>query len=292
MNYSGVGLEALDAQCEICVTAMAPAPLRGGGSVLVCPACGHVVRRLEQCPADHREQAYGGEANLDRVRLALTYRALTRAGSPRSVFEIGYGSGALLRRFHEDGAAVHGADPDQLRVEVDDVVRAHATLHECGVDALTDLRPDVDLVYGVHVIEHVPDPLRALRIAGDLCRPGGRVAFLTPAADSRGLGLYGAAWWMLEDPTHVRFFSAASLELAARSAGLSDVRVERLVLDSLSVDAASLARAAARGRSPHGVLRRRPVALAGVASAPAVIAARLVAPRLRPTLMLTATAAV
>ena len=99
---------------------------------------------------------------------------------------------------------------------------------------------------------------------------------------------YGAAWWMLEDPTHVRFFTADSLARAAEAAGFVDVEVRRLLLDSLSVDAASVARAVRPGPRPRGVLASRAVLAGAVASIPVVLAERALRPRSRPTLQLLA----
>ena len=77
----------------------------------------------------------------------------------------------------------------------------------------------VDLVYGVHVIEHVDDVRRTLEVARSVLAPGGRLVLVTPAADSWGLRLFGESWWLLEDPTHVRFFTMRSLRLACEGAG-------------------------------------------------------------------------
>ncbi|RNI24602.1 class I SAM-dependent methyltransferase [Flexivirga caeni] len=265
-----------------------PLPLRGGGSLRQCASCGHLTRTLPDAPAGHRDHAYGGEPTLDAWRLAVTYRTLTAGGTPDSVFEIGFGAGSLLRRFLDTGATIAGTDPDQLAVGIDPVVRSRGTLHTAPIEDLREPAEQVELVYGIHVLEHVLDPLRTLQRAAALLRPGGRVQFLTPAGDSAGLRLYGAAWWMLEDPTHVRFFTAESLRRAAESVGLIDVRVTRPALDSLVTDVASLARLGRPRPRPHGVLAQRPVLLAGLASAPVVLGARAIHPRLRPTLHLTA----
>ncbi|WP_245634316.1 class I SAM-dependent methyltransferase [Janibacter corallicola] len=262
--------------------------LRGGCVIDRCDSCGHLVRDLARCPAGHRDLAYGGEPTLDRVRLDLTHRELRRTGSPRRVFEVGYGDGALLRRFLEDGAQVAGVDPDQLGVGVDEVVRARGDLRVGGIEDASDLPGQQDLVYGIHVLEHVRDFAATLRTSWELLAPGGSVSFFTPAGDSSSVERYGAAWWMLEDPTHIRFFTADSLERAARDAGFVDVQVRRLLLDSLSVDAASLARALSPAPRPGGVLGSRAVLGAALASTPFVIGARLLAPRIRPTLQLLA----
>ncbi|MGN7249194.1 class I SAM-dependent methyltransferase [Janibacter anophelis] len=287
MSYRTVG-QAPDITCEVCGAVVRGQAIRGGCVVERCERCGHLERDLERCPADHRDLAYGGEPTLDRIRLGLTYRELVRDGVPGRVFEVGYGSGSMLRRFLDDGARVGGVDPDQLGIGVDEVVRERGDLRVGGIEDTSGLPGDQDLVYGIHVLEHVVDPHAALRSSLELLRPGGTASFLTPAGDSSGVERYGAAWWMLEDPTHVRFFTADSLARAAEAAGFVDVEVRRLLLDSLSVDAASVARAVRPGPRPRGVLASRAVLAGAVASIPVVLAERALRPRSRPTLQLLA----
>lgn len=272
--------------CEVCRGPLEPRPLRGGGALLRCTRCGHLHRDLAAAPAGHRDHAYGGEATLDRARLTLTYRSLTRGLAPTRVFEIGYGRGELLRRFLDAGARVGGVDPDQLQVGVDPAVRDRGELHAGFAEELPDTGFAADLVYGIHVLEHVTDPLRTLAVARDLAAPGGAVRFLTPAGDSYPLDWFGSAWWMLEDPTHVRFFTAESLRRAAQAAGLVDVLITRPPLDSLMTEGASLVRRLSGRPRPGGVLSSRPGLAAALATTPVAAAARLGAPRLRPTLQL------
>jgi SAM-dependent methyltransferase len=277
---------AAAASCEVCGAGLVPVSLRRGGVLDACPSCGHLMRDLGRCPARARDFAWGGEDDMDRVRLALTYRRL--AGllqrPPRAVFEAGFGSGALLRRFADAGAEVGGADPGSLQVAVDPVVAA-AGVEAVPVEDVTGGEGRYDLVYGVHVVEHVPDVWTFVSACCRLLAPGGRLALVTPAGDSAGLRTYGSSWWMLEDPTHVRFFSARSLsELLTRS-GLVDVEVTRPLTDSLAVDAASTARALRRRPAPRGVLPSLATRIAVVASLPLVLPARALAPRARPTLL-------
>ncbi|MBD2760247.1 class I SAM-dependent methyltransferase [Yimella sp. cx-573] len=276
------------ARCEVCGSPTQRWTISPGCTLERCTDCGHLLRSLADAPASHRDLAYGGEPTLDRARLALTYRDMVRGGTPKSVFEIGYGTGTLLRRFLDDGAAVAGADPDQLGLAVDEQVRAKGHLHEGPVEEIPAGSVSTDLVYGIHVLEHVIDPARTLQVAHDLLRPGGRVQFFTPAGDSHGPQRYGRAWWMLEDPTHIRFFTADSATRALAAAGFVDIEIRRPVLDSVTTDIASIVRRVVPADRPRGVLGSRPVLAAALATAPAVIAARAARPRLRPTLHLIA----
>ena len=160
----------------------------------------------------------------------------------------GFGAGSMLRRFLDDGASVAGVDPDQLGIDVDERVRAEGDLRTGGIEDVSRLPGDQDLVYGIHVLEHVTDPHAALRSSLELLRPGGRASFITPAGDSSGVDRYGAAWWMLEDPTHIRFFTADSLARAA----------ERMLAGAVGASSARRVIAAALaggGRAPEDVVR-------------------------------------
>lgn len=273
--------------CEVCGGSVAD--LRLGACVLErCSRCGHLRRDLVRAPAHHRDHAYGGDPTLDAARLRLTHRALVADGAPGSVFEIGYGAAGLLRAFHDDGASIAGADPDQLERDVDPVVVAHGRLHACGIEEVPAGEPPVDLVYGIHVLEHVVDPLETLRRTHALLRPGGSAHFFTPAGDWAGLRAAADGWWMLEDPTHVRFFTADSLERCARAAGFDDVEIRRPALDSVVNDAASAIRRLRPMTRPAGVLAQRSTMALAAATLPLTVTTRALVPRLRPTLHLVA----
>jgi 2-polyprenyl-3-methyl-5-hydroxy-6-metoxy-1,4-benzoquinol methylase len=282
-------------RCEVCGAATEPWPLRGGGVLTRCPACRHVLRDLGLCPAAARDAAYGGDPGLDRIRLGLTFRRLRRLVPPGGpVFEIGYGAGTLLRRFAAAGHPVAGVDADQLGVPVDPLLAAAGTLHRGELETLPPTEARYDLVYGVHVLEHLRDPAAALQRAFDLLRPGGRICLVTPTTESLGPAWFGAAWWLLEDPTHVRFFSPESARRLLAAAGFDHVAVRRLRLDTLSMEAASLRRRRRLGSGPAGrtgpagVLAERGTLALAAGTAPAVLAARAALPRLAPSIEITA----
>jgi 2-polyprenyl-3-methyl-5-hydroxy-6-metoxy-1,4-benzoquinol methylase len=203
----------------------------------------------------------------------------------RSVFEIGYGSGALLRRFLDDGWSVGGVDAGQLEVGADPEVTRRGALVRGELETAA-IEGRYDLVVGIHVLEHLRDPAKGLARAYGLLRPGGVLALITPTADSYGAEWFGAAWWLLEDPTHLRFFSPESARRALGAAGFERTTVRRLTLDNLSMEAASLTRAVRRKPRDAGVLAQRGTILAALATAPVAAAARLALPRLRPSLEL------
>lgn len=278
--------------CEVCSVPMNPWTLRDGKTTLmVCPKCSHIDRDPKAALAHQRDVAYGGDPRLDRIRLALTTRTLRQAAPldrGARVFEVGFGAGAMLRGQLDRGLEIGGCDPDQLKVEVDPVVVATGDLFACGIEQVPAEVKPANLVYGIHVVEHVEDIHSLAKAAFDLLPVGGRVLFMTPAADSASLRVFSDAWWLLEDPTHVRFFSAASIRRLLTDSGFVDVRVQRSLTDNLTMEGASLLRQLRPKDRPAGVLASRFARLFAIAVAPAALLLRALWPNWRPTLVVTA----
>lgn len=74
------------------------------------------------------------------------------------------------------------------------------------------------------VIEHMADPLSALRGVATVLRPGGRVIIGTPNASGWGVRVFGRYWINWHAPYHLHCFSMRSMAIAAQRAGLTVVR--------------------------------------------------------------------
>lgn len=273
-------------RCEACDSSYLAWQLKPDCLLWRCPRCGHVQRDLALAQARARQVEYGGDPTADRLRLSLTYRRMRNrlpAGSPRSVLEIGCGTGVLLRRFAADGSHVVGLEPNQ------GVAPRDLPVHVTPAELLPALGREFDLIYGVHVVEHLVDLAEVLRRCRSALRPGGFIYLLTPNASSLGLRLFEESWWMLEDPTHRRFLSPLSAELLLSRAGFLDVRTRPVVLDSLSVEMASLVRLLG-GHRADGVLTLATVRAAAVVASPASLLARVLSPRFAPTMEIIARA--
>jgi SAM-dependent methyltransferase len=277
--------------CEACDSRVTTWRLDSVNVLQRCTTCGHLGRKLADCPAQHRSAMYGGDPGLDAVRLRLTYRLL-KAAAPavRSVFEVGFGTGALLQRFRSAGVTVAGADPGHLDRPVHPALAGEPGIHRLPLGEVP-AGSVYDLVYAVHVIEHVTDAAAFLAAAQGLVRPGGTLALLTPAGDTEVLRLLGSSWWMLEDPTHIRFFTPRSARGMVERAGFHDVRVSRPILDSAATEVASLVRRRSQRGTDRGVLSRPAVLAAAAAAFPVTLAARVVRPRLRASLLIVASKA-
>lgn len=194
-----------------------------------------------------------------------------------------------MRRLLERGCRVAGVEKCMLGVEIDARVREEARLFWGGIEDASIPEGEFDLVLGIHLIEHVDDVRSFARSCFRALRPGGALYLLTPNADSAGLALFGGAWWNLEDPSHVRFFSAGSIRRLLESEGFSGVRTGSPAWDSVMVEINSRWRRLGLGAGRHGVLSRGWVRILDLALLPCALAARWVYPGLASSIEVVAT---
>jgi SAM-dependent methyltransferase len=175
----------------------------------------------------------------DRVRRHLAWRvdrgaplsdarvlALAAGSAAPAALDVGCGNGRLLAVLRAESWATAGVEPDPA---------ACAVAAQKGLDVYPgvaeDLPPEVcgrryDVIVMMHVLHQCLDPIRALREAGALLKPGGALVVEVPNNAALGLGQAGTAWPWLDVPRHLSFFTAKSLALACEAVGLVAGRPE------------------------------------------------------------------
>lgn len=157
----------------------------------------------------------GKKTELDRA-----YRHLPRLqGKGEKVLDIGCGNGVFLKHAAQVGWEAWGLEPD-----------AKATASLGGFKVLQGSLPNVplpdesfDCITLSHVIEHLHDPVAALKEIHRLLKPGGRVWIATPNIESIGHRLFGATWIGIQSPTHLVLFNRRAIRDAFASSGFQTV---------------------------------------------------------------------
>jgi SAM-dependent methyltransferase len=149
------------------------------------------------------------------------------------MLDVGCGAGELMAQHRELGWSVTGIEPDSHAAALsrDRGLEVH---HGTVFDAPLGGR-NFDVILMSQVIEHLPDPVEALRHAARWLAPSGKVVLITPNASSLCFKLFGSRWFPLEAPRHLFLFDPNTIRLLAAKAGLecrsSKTRCEGWIVD-------------------------------------------------------------
>lgn len=226
-----------------------------------CEACGFA--RIDPWPADETRPEFYSEANIDRRsrgkrrgiggRIAAAVRGALRRLSGRSkgsifrdklaaslppgarLLDIGCGRGAVLRdlvgRYHCAGVEISGYLADETR--------------KLGVEVFTGDFGDLDFrgaqydgITMVSLLEHLRDPVAALKKCHALLAAGGLLLLKTVNHAGLNRRLLGASWSGYRPPDHLVYFGPANLRRLLRDIGFSRISISAAPLnDSFYCDA-------------------------------------------------------
>lgn len=140
------------------------------------------------------------------------------------ILEVGCGDGDFLVQAESEGHLVHGVEFSPAASE-----QARARLSAgsifCGLlENAPLIEKTFDLCVLSDVIEHLRDPLAALKNVRRLLKPGGVIFIATPSLDSWSAKLLGSRWmeWKRE---HLTYFSETTIRIALEKAGFDDVTI-------------------------------------------------------------------
>ena len=217
--------------CWICSGETSADPELGEFGYVRCSRCGFVQRPDEGTRELYEGGAYEqrdmGAQYVDesmfaerranaRARLRWVARHVPTGGR---LLDVGAAGGEFVLEAGEAGFAAEGIEPSPA-------FAAHAR-DALGVDVRHGRLEDVPLADGAfavitmwHVLEHIVDPVAALRRVRAALAPEGRLVIEVPNVDSIHARMFGTAWPGLEPTAHVSQFTPRSLGDALVAAGL------------------------------------------------------------------------
>jgi len=189
-----------------------------------------VGARLAALYADYHSRDGGDEASWDRLmgqvfgESADLLSAMRHESGGSRLLDVGCGFGGFVALMRERGWDAVGVDPSPAVVEA--ATRRGRPVQQGTLEDLGANRGAYDAVTMFYVLEHLADPMRALRTAWDLLAPGGTVLVRVPNTTPivRVLAPFGLGGTLYDPPYHLYDFSPAVLRDMLGRAGFIDVR--------------------------------------------------------------------
>ncbi|HEV3235475.1 MAG TPA: class I SAM-dependent methyltransferase [Gemmataceae bacterium] len=176
------------------------------------------VYRPHRMPESERRGLSWARPFKDEFRWGKQAKSMLPRRGRNRLLDLGCGGGNFLERMHRLGWQVTGLD-----VSEDAVKRIRYGLAlEARVGTLPC--PDLptagfDLITMWQTLEHLHEPLEALRDAHRLLAPGGELVLSVPNIDSLPFRLFGHAWSGLDLPRHLTHFTPPTLHAMLERAG-------------------------------------------------------------------------
>jgi 2-polyprenyl-3-methyl-5-hydroxy-6-metoxy-1,4-benzoquinol methylase len=144
---------------------------------------------------------------------------------PGRILDIGCGGGTALLRFARRGWQIYGADYDTTAIQALNTFFPGRFQNQSATTFHFAER--FDLIIMSHVIEHLPQPVEALRHVKRYLADSGELLILTPDADSLARLLFRGRWYYY-GAQHLLLFGQRAIERVLRDAGCRIRRVEKL----------------------------------------------------------------
>lgn len=148
-----------------------------------------------------------------------------RYGRPGSrLLEVGSGLGHLIGRL-EPGFQTFGMDLNHWAVARSKSEVKRTALETASAQELPFTNDSFGVVIIKHIVEHLPDPARAIREIGRVLEPNGVLILATPNLDSLLKPWKGEQWIGYLDPTHISLKRPEEWLRFIHDAGLNPLRV-------------------------------------------------------------------
>lgn len=140
------------------------------------------------------------------------------------LLEIGVGMGHLVGQL-EDTFKTYGLDLNHWAVKQSKSVVQKTQLETASAQDLPFSDHSFNVVIIKHIVEHLPDPRKAIQEIGRVTEPGGILILATPNLDSLLKPWKGDKWIGYQDPTHISLKRPAEWFSYIEGAGFEFIKI-------------------------------------------------------------------
>jgi len=153
---------------------------------------------------------------------------------PGRMLEIGCASGSYMHEMSKRGWAVEGIEFSPKAAEA-----ARALGYKVNIGNLESARAPkepYDLIVGWMVLEHLHEPVLALRNLHDWTKLGALLAVSVPNAGALQFRLFSNKWYPLQLPTHLFHFTPETVRMVLAKGGweVTHIHFQRVLLDPIA----------------------------------------------------------
>ncbi|MFS8159007.1 MAG: class I SAM-dependent methyltransferase, partial [Candidatus Roizmanbacteria bacterium] len=193
-----------------------PFPELDGTIISLCQICGtHKTTQKPRGfdPAQSRSDMY--ETNIkkyEREFETIIKEVKKRCPKVGTVLDVGCSSGILLRLLKKEGYEVWGVEPNATAAKVAYKYLKGNIITGTLEKSVNKLPSRFDCIIYNHVLEHVENPLKELRLACHILKPGGFLSIGVPNRDNFIAKLRKEKWESLMPKEHIWHFRTSDLE--------------------------------------------------------------------------------
>ncbi len=177
---------------------------------------------------NYYNQAYFNKRDLLSLHVAESIVLFINSHSLKRVLDMGCGTGRLVKYFRDQGFTAYGCDKESVAIMCARKINVPRSIRKASAIKLPFKKNSFDLVTSIHVIEHLskPEMKKFLTETYRILTPKGFIFLIAPNFGSLLRIIQGKSWFGYEDPTHIRFDTAQSIENLLRKHGFSKIQFQ------------------------------------------------------------------
>lgn len=156
----------------------------------------------------------------------------------KKVLDVGCGSGRVVKYLNDNGFDAFGCDPQEEAVNLAKKLNKKNVITQTSAAQLPFKNQSFDLITAISVIEHLSlnDIKYFFTEAQRILRPEGFIFMITPNFSSPMRFFLGKKWFGYADPTHINFFTPASLTAALQKYGFGNIKLRHTTAYNIKTD--------------------------------------------------------